>query len=441
MTVGCAVCRIVCEEGLPTDWVYLSANPSYLAMTGLQDVVGRKISDLMPSLLANCPEVLKNYAEVALDSATRHFEVFVKPLGIWVNVRAFSPEPEMFIATLENISATKKAEADLRSHERQFRTLAETVNDEIWTMDLKGRFTYVSPSVQRLRGFTQAEAMSQGLEDILGPADLARANSSLQDAVAAAADGRTIPEFRTEWQEFRKDGTKVWTEVRANELRNEEGHIIGFLGISRDVTDRKAAEDKYRKVLTAVEQNSTSIVITDHTGLIEYVNPKFAETTGYTPEEVMGKRSSLLKSDRHLPSTYVELWKTITAGQVWKGELCNRKKSGDYHWEGVIISPIKDDRGVITAFVGVKEDISERKLVEEERERLIRELTEALGEVRQLSGLLPICAHCKKIRDDKGYWNQIEAYISHHSKAAFSHGICPECADTHFPEFRRKRNI
>ncbi len=83
-------------------------------------------------------------------------------------------------------------------------------------------------------------------------------------------------------------------------------------------------------------------------------------------------------------------------------------------------------------------DISERKRAEEQREQLIRELREALGNVKELSGLLPICASCKKIRDDKGYWNQIEAYISKRSKAAFSHGLCPECVHKYFPNYPEK---
>ena len=83
----------------------------------------------------------------------------------------------------------------------------------------------------------------------------------------------------------------------------------------------------------------------------------------------------------------------------------------------------------------LQSEIEERKRVENERERLIHELQEALAEVKTLSGLLPICSSCKKIRDDKGYWNQLESYISKHSEAEFSHGICPECAKKLYPEF------
>ena len=83
---------------------------------------------------------------------------------------------------------------------------------------------------------------------------------------------------------------------------------------------------------------------------------------------------------------------------------------------------------------GVMRDITKRKRLEEEREKLIKELQSALSEIKMLSGLLPICSHCKKIRDDKGYWNQLEAYIQDHSEAKFSHSICQECAKNYYPD-------
>jgi DNA repair exonuclease SbcCD ATPase subunit len=95
---------------------------------------------------------------------------------------------------------------------------------------------------------------------------------------------------------------------------------------------------------------------------------------------------------------------------------------------------------LITANEQLQQEIVERKRAEEERERLISELRDALAEVKTLSGLLPICSSCKNIRDDKGYWNQIEGYIKDHSEAEFSHSICPECTKKLYPEFWEKRN-
>ncbi len=116
----------------------------------------------------------------------------------------------------------------------------------------------------------------------------------------------------------------------------------------------------------AVEQSSSTVVITDTKGDIEYVNPRFTQTTGYTSEEALGQNPSILKSGEQGAEVYKELWDTITSGSEWRGEFHNKKKNGELYWELASIAPIIDKDGVITSFVAVKEDITERKLMEEE---------------------------------------------------------------------------
>ncbi len=114
-----------------------------------------------------------------------------------------------------------------------------------------------------------------------------------------------------------------------------------------------------------VEESPTSVIITDPRGNIEYVNRKFTTLTGYTREEVLGKNPRLLKSGRQSPAVYRELWTTILAGGEWRGELCNRKKNGELYWELAAISAIRGDDGAIAHFIAVKEDITDRKAIEE----------------------------------------------------------------------------
>ena len=114
-----------------------------------------------------------------------------------------------------------------------------------------------------------------------------------------------------------------------------------------------------------VEESPTSVIITDLRGKIEYVNRKFTTLTGYTRAEVLGKNPRLLKSGRQSPSIYAELWRTIVAGGEWRGELCNRKKNGELYWELAAISAIRGDDGTIAHFIAVKEDITDRKGMEE----------------------------------------------------------------------------
>jgi PAS domain S-box-containing protein len=137
---------------------------------------------------------------------------------------------------------------------------------------------------------------------------------------------------------------------------------------------RHRAEEQVRKLTRAVEQSPASVVITDTEGKIEYINPKFTSLTGYTSDEVLGKNPRILKSGEHPRGFYEQLWTTILAGREWHGELHNRKKNGELFWELSSVSPVRVREGEITHFVAVKEDVTERKQLEAEREHLISEL-------------------------------------------------------------------
>jgi PAS domain S-box-containing protein len=164
----------------------------------------------------------------------------------------------------------------------------------------------------------------------------------------------------------------------------------------RLLTDKLAIHDEQlRKLSRAVEQSPVSVVITDLEGSIEYINPRFTEVTGYTLEEVLGKNPRILKSGEMPPEAYQHLWQTIKAGGVWRGEFYNRKKNGELYWERASISPILDERGSITHFVAVKEDITEWKRTE--------------AELRLQSRLIDLAHDAILIRKPGGeiaYWNQ-----------------------------------
>lgn len=156
----------------------------------------------------------------------------------------------------------------------------------------------------------------------------------------------------------------------SHEIREPDKELLDMLtAIGRQIglfIKRKQAEEKIRVLSNAVEYSSATIVITDSEGKIEYANPKFSQLTGYSIEEAIGKTSRILKSGKTPPEVYRELWETITSGNEWRGEFCNRKKNGELFWEYASISPVKNDGGAITHFVAVKEDITERKRMEED---------------------------------------------------------------------------
>ncbi len=148
-----------------------------------------------------------------------------------------------------------------------------------------------------------------------------------------------------------------------------------LLIILNQVVKRKKAEEEIQKLTHAVEQSSSVVLITDTEGNIEYANSRFTQLTGYSLEDAIGKTPRILKSGKTSPEIYRKLWKTIQSGNEWRGELCNKKKNGELYWELASISPVKNSEGVITSFISVKEDITERKRIDGE----LRLLNESLG--------------------------------------------------------------
>ncbi|MBC7963446.1 MAG: PAS domain S-box protein [Steroidobacteraceae bacterium] len=132
----------------------------------------------------------------------------------------------------------------------------------------------------------------------------------------------------------------------------------------RELAERKKAEEHLRKLSVAVEQSPVSIIITDTSGRIEYVNPHFALLTGYQQDEILGKNPGILKTGETSPEEYRQLWETILSGREWRGEFRNCKKNGELYWEQALIAPIRDENGAITHFICIKEDITERKQLE-----------------------------------------------------------------------------
>ncbi len=201
-----------------------------------------------------------------------------------------------------------------------------------------------------------------------------------QEAYALITEGKIA---HSEIELCRKDGAIITVNITGGAI-NSADFSSGTIWIFEDITERRKVEDNLRKMSRAVEQSPVTIVITDLGGTIEFVNPKFTELTGYKAEEAVGLNPRVLKSGQTTLEVYKQLWSTISSGKVWEGELLNRGKDGNLFWEHATISPLRDTNGVITHYLAIKEDISEKKsmfdqLVQAQKVESIGQLTGGLA--------------------------------------------------------------
>lgn len=315
-----------------------------------------------------------------------HFEIenrYLHKHGHAVWVRKFlsvlpdgDGQPAHVIALVVDITDRLSAQEALRESAGRLRAIVDTAAEAVITIDEFGMIRAMNPAGERIFGYAAQEVSGRNIS-LLVPG-----HSYPMHAADLESYGRdTVRRFYGAARELsgrRKDGSVFPLDLSVAEWRDANGQRY-FTGIMRDISQRKQAEEALRKFSRVIEQTASAVIITDTEGVIEYVNPDFAEMTGYSAEEAIGCRPNLMKSGHTPAGRYEELWRTIKQGDIWRGEFCNRRKDGTLYWESAIISPIRNADGEITHFAAIKEDVTGRKQNEETLARAQR--LEAVGQL------------------------------------------------------------
>jgi len=267
------------------------------------------------------------------------------------------------------LAASLEAHQALSLSEERYRLLADHVSDVIWTMDLTGRITYVSPSVVRLRGYSVAEVMQQTLDQSLTPESAQVAVEGIGRAIPVIAAKQPVADFRAELEQRCKEGSTVWTEINVTCIYNDHGEFVQLLGVTRDISERKRSEIDLHIAATAFESQD-GMIVTDADSVILRVNSAFTQTTGYSAEEAIGKTPNILRSGRHDIHFYEAMWNAIHHNDSWHGEIWNRRKNGEEYPEQLTITAVKGSAGQVTHYVATMHDITQRKQLEEEVHKL-----------------------------------------------------------------------
>ncbi|GAB4346226.1 MAG: hypothetical protein Kow006_04420 [Gammaproteobacteria bacterium] len=295
------------------------------------------------------------------------------PMEVAIRVSEL-PDRLMPIAFVTDITLRRRLERELN----QFFTLSLEM---LGIIGFDGYFRRINPAWETTLGHTPEQLCSQPLVQFVHPEDREK---TLEEMRRLAEGGHATASFENRL--LRRDGSYrvlVWNAASSA----EDGTVYV---VARDVTDLRRQVQRIELQSAALRSAANAIVITDRDGRISWVNPSFTELTGYTLAEVEGKTPRILKSEKQDRRFYQDLWNTITRGEVWQGELINRRKDGSTYEEYQTITPVVDDTGAITHYVGVKEDITRRKDAERQllkAQRTLEAANERLKEVDRLKSM------------------------------------------------------
>ncbi|MCB1190116.1 MAG: PAS domain S-box protein [Leptospiraceae bacterium] len=284
----------------------------------------------------------------------------IKILKILSTQMAISLENSYLYSTLEQ--KVEERTSLLRQHKANLKAQIENTTDMICSINRGYRLITFNSNFKR--GFERFFGFEILINmDILLqlPTDF---KNKFQNSFAKAIGGE---QWMEELSHIDPNTNELYFfEYSYNPITNDRGIITGVTIFIRNITERKKAEEELRILSRAVEQSGSIIFITNLEGIIEFVNPAFSETSGYSSIEAIGSKPSIIKSGEHSHEFYKNLWKTIKSGETWKGEILNRKKNGELYWEYTTISPVKNKDGIPTHYLAITEDITERIKKEKE---------------------------------------------------------------------------
>jgi PAS domain S-box-containing protein len=274
---------------------------------------------------------------------------------------------------------------------KYYRAIEQSGNTIVIT-DTQGNIEYANPRFEQSTGYSITEALGNNQRMLKS----GRQSREYYERLWTTIGSGNV--WTGEFLNKRKDGSLYWESATIAPVLDQNGVVTNYVAIKEDITARRQAEEQLRKLSQAVEQSGNTVIVMDRNGLIEYVNPKFTQVTGYSPEEAIGESPIALMNGFGTTPDFSqdEWWLTVNAGRIWHGEFQNHRKDGSLFWESATIAPVHSRDGEVINFVEIKQDISEQKILQDQLQKqndylsILHQLTLDLLNRREINDLLQV---------------------------------------------------
>lgn len=386
------------------DYRYLWANQAYCRSQGLSldEITARRLPEVLGEEYFE--RTVKPQLDCSLAGETRryeterdHHDLGRRKLLVRYFPLAVSDGAERRVGTvITDVTDIRASEAELARQYRLLSMAGQTARFGWWVVDLKTDRVEWSDVVAEIHGMPNGYSPSV-------EAGISFYAPEFRDRIrklfsACIEHGEPYDE---KLDIIDAEGQRVWVRTLGEPVRDEHGHIVQAQGAFQDLTSQRERDQELRKLAHITDQSPAPITVTDLNGKIQYVNPAFERISGYRSSELIGQSPAVIQGGHTPDATYRELWETITSGNVWTGELQNRRKDGSAYWEFEVISPLTDEQGQVTNYVAIKQDITALKEAELELSQIAYE--DPLTGLYSRSGFT---RHLQQWIDQDGWANQ-----------------------------------
>jgi len=374
--------RAILDTAMDGFWIadmqgrILEVNETYCRMSGYgaQELLAMRIPDveIVEAAGGTLARIQQIAAQGELRFESQHRRKDGSLFEVEVSVQCRPGENGRLVAFLRDITGRKSAEQELSRGKALLEAIFNGIPDPVIYVNVDRQVVAINPAFTSALGYAIDELAGKSAAVVYEKQEEYERQGRLRFNL-------TAPEQKMPYEANyrRKDGSVFQGETVGTVIKDASGSVLGYIGVIRDITERKHAEADVRTLSRAMEQSPASILITDKAGNIEYVNPRFEQLTGYTRAEAVGSNPRILKSGITPAETYRQMWQAISDGGEWRGELCNRRKNGELFWEFAAVSGLRGEDGEIEHYIAVKEDITERKQAEAARDSLEAQLRES----------------------------------------------------------------